>query len=263
MINDLEETFAEGADTKSVRAVERAADILFCFGPTESELDVAALRRMTGLSRPTIYRLLHTLELKGLIHSFGEPRKFQLGYRIVPLAQAWNGGFPILQVAKPMLDELWQATEETVALSVALSPRERFCALEIRGPQPISFSRGIGYTEVLHRGACGKVILAHLPDDQIENGLKAVPAGKVREKLRTELMAIRKSGYAITYGEIITGVVAVSAPILNSDGNAEGSVGVFGTETRLRGETLKQTVAFTRNTAKKASEALGFLPHKS
>ncbi len=258
MTNNSTKALVDGSSMKPVRAVERAADILFCFGPNESELDVPSLRRMTGLNRPTLYRLLHTLEQKGLICSFGKPRKFQLGHRVVPLAQAWNGGVPILQIAKPFLEILWQVTEETVALTVALSPHERFCAFEIRGPQPISFSRGMGYAEVLHKGACGKVIFAHLPDDQMEIGLSIIPAGKARAALRSELLAVRKSGYAITYGEIISGAVAISAPILNSDGFIEGSVGVFGPDTRLRGKNLKQIVALTRDAAKKISDALGF-----
>src|SRR5687767_886490 len=75
------ERMADGAvPGDGVRAVERAVDVLFSF-TREPVLDMAALQASTGLSRPTLYRLLHTLEGKGLVYSFGTPRRFQLGFR--------------------------------------------------------------------------------------------------------------------------------------------------------------------------------------
>ena len=57
----------------SVRSVERAIDVLFSFTQQEPVLDIPALQQRTGLSRPTLYRLLRTLESRGLIYSFGNP----------------------------------------------------------------------------------------------------------------------------------------------------------------------------------------------
>lgn len=247
------------ASSSPVRAVERAIDILSCFTPETSELNVTELKRITGLSRPTLYRLLQTLEHKGLIYSSGDPLKFQLGFRIWSLAQAWSGGFPIVQVAEPLLDDLWRATDETVALMVTVSPSTRFCAIELRGQQPISFSRGTGYTETMYKGASGKVILAHLPFEQSEVALRDNVAKELREPLRNELKAIRENGYAVTFGEIIPGLAAVAAPVLNSNNYAEGSICVFGTESRLKGENLTRIIDLTCESAMKISKALGFV----
>ena len=62
-----EPTNSETSGTKSIRAVERAMDVLKCFGPETPTLSVTDLQRRLGLSRPTLYRLLHTLEGKGMI----------------------------------------------------------------------------------------------------------------------------------------------------------------------------------------------------
>ena len=74
----------------SVRSVERAIEVLFSFTQQEPVLDIPALQQRTGLSRPTLYRLLRTLETRGLIYSFGNPLRFQLGARTGLLASTWT-----------------------------------------------------------------------------------------------------------------------------------------------------------------------------
>lgn len=86
----------------SVRSVERAIDVLFSFTQQEPVLDIPALQQRTGLSRPTLYRLLRTLESRGLIYSLrigisnglvcekpGKPDS-ALGGQPMPAWMAWN-----------------------------------------------------------------------------------------------------------------------------------------------------------------------------
>ena len=75
----------------SVRSVERAVDILRCFDRESPILAVTDLQRRLGLSRPTLYRLLETLEGKGLVRSFGDPKRFQLGHGVVELETTLRG----------------------------------------------------------------------------------------------------------------------------------------------------------------------------
>ena len=93
---------------KRVRSVERAVNILRCFDRESPTLAVTDLQRRLGLSRPTLYRLLETLEGKGLVRSFGEPKRFELGHGVVELAQSWLGRIDVTAVAQPMLNALWR-----------------------------------------------------------------------------------------------------------------------------------------------------------
>ena len=143
-------------EPKSVRAVERAIDVLTSFDADHTVLEIGDLQRATGLTRPTLYRLLQALETKGFIHSHGTPKRFELGPAVHRLAHAWDRSFPVVSVSKPLLEDLWASTRETVALMLAVSPLERTCAIELKSPHPISFSRGTGYSDPMHRGASGK-----------------------------------------------------------------------------------------------------------
>src|SRR3954462_3410441 len=175
------------AETKSVRSVERAIDVLTSFGADRTTLEIADLQRSTGLSRPTLYRLLQTLETKGFIHSHGNPMRFELGPAVHRLAHAWDRSFPVVSISRPALEGLWKSTGETVALMLASSALERTCAIELKSPHPISFSRGTGYSDPMHRGASGRALLAFLPNPEQAPALAKAEPVKAREELAAEL----------------------------------------------------------------------------
>src|SRR2546421_12774516 len=78
------------AQDGAVRAVGRALDILLAFTPQDNELTVGELVKRVDLSRPTLYRLLHTLEQSGFLLSSGEPQRFRLGPAGGGLAPGWR-----------------------------------------------------------------------------------------------------------------------------------------------------------------------------
>lgn len=229
-------------EPKSVRAVERAIDVLTSFDAGHTTLAIGDLQRATGLSRPTLYRLLQTLESKGFIHSSGDPLNFELGPAVHRLAHAWDRSFPVVSVSRPVLEDLWRSTGETVALMLAAPPFERTCAIELKSPHPISYSRGTGYADPMHRGASGKAILAFLPPEEQEQALARVTPARQREELAAELARVRKNGYSLTFAELVEGVCAIAAPVIDANGRANASICVFGPQNRMQGRHLKQCI---------------------
>src|SRR3569623_1789741 len=176
----------QGQASEGVRAVERALDVLSAFATGDSELLVADLVKRVGLSRPTLYRLLHTLEKKGFVVAQGEPQRFRLGPAVARLAHVWGNTQDLSAIAKPIMQEAWGYTAETVALYVPRGEM-RLCIAELQSPQALSFRRGVGYSEKLVRGASGRAILAFTPlaPGQLEAYAAGtnVDVGWVREQL--------------------------------------------------------------------------------
>jgi DNA-binding IclR family transcriptional regulator len=216
---------------ESVRAVDRALDILSAFKGVPKGLTVAELLKRVDLSRPTLYRLLHTLENKGFVTSSGDPQRFRLGPSVAQLAYSWNASLNLADLAEPTMRRIWEATGETVALFVP-EGLMRLCVAEIPSRQALSFRRGVGYRERLVRGASGRSILA-----QIESGidLESYAAGIDidLEKCRAELARIRKRGYAVSRNELIEGAVAIAVPVFDGSNRVVASLGVFGPSIRL------------------------------
>ena len=74
----------------NVRAVGRALEILLAFTEEDPELSAGELLKRVDLSRPTLYRLIYTLQENGFLLSVGEPQRFRLGPAVARLAHVWK-----------------------------------------------------------------------------------------------------------------------------------------------------------------------------
>jgi IclR family transcriptional regulator, acetate operon repressor len=252
----VEAQMAAAEKSENVRAVGRALEILLAFTEADPELSPSELLKRVNLSRPTLYRLLYTLEEHGFLVSFGEPQRFRLGPSVSRLAHVWNGSLDLRSVAEPILKRLWQETRETVALFIPQG-NMRLCVEELPSPQPLNFKRGVGYTERIVRGATGRAILAYLDSSVDELKGYAQGTGVNLKKLEEELSVTRKRGYSTSHNELISGAVAVAVPFFDRTGQVAGSIGVFGPEVRLDATRQKAVARLLLQEAKALSEALG------
>lgn len=245
---------AEKSD--NVRAVGRALEILLAFTAQDYELSAGELLKRVNLSRPTLYRLLYTLQEHGFLDAVGEPQRFRLGPSVAKLAHVWTSSLDLAAIAQPILQKIWRETEETVAMFV---PRGslRLCVAEIPSPQPLNFKLGVGYTEHIVRGASGRVILAHMPE----------AAGKLKEcidgtemdvtTLSAELAQIRQQGYASSHDQMIPGAAGIAVPFFDRNAAVVGSIGLFGPEVRLSEDRLGQLSSLLIAGANELSTHLG------
>jgi IclR family acetate operon transcriptional repressor len=240
----------------SVRAVERALDILLAFKPQDDALSVAELLDRVDLSRPTLYRLLRTLRGKQFLVSSGDPQRFRLGPAVAQLAHVWTEGLDLSSVAEPMMRKVWDDTGETVALFVP-EGAFRLCIAEMPSIQALSFKRGMGYRERLVVGASGKAILAHIPDLPHKLDSYAVGVQIDPKKYSRELALIKDRGYAISKNELIQGAVAVSAPFFTGAGEVAGSLSVFGPSVRLSDAQIAKFGKLLVREAREISQVLG------
>ncbi|MBC7203992.1 MAG: IclR family transcriptional regulator [Pusillimonas sp.] len=216
----------------SVRAVDRALDILMAFTAADYELSAGELLKRVDLSRPTLYRLLYTLEQSGFVMSVGEPQKFRLGPSVAHLVHVWTSSFDLNEIAKPVLRRIWESTGETVALFIPQGAY-RTCISELPSAHPLSFKRGVGYRERIVLGASGRAILAYSDVDknQLNNYLNETDLDP--KQFQGELERTRKRGYAVSIQELIQGAVAIAAPFYTGGAQVAGSIGVFGPSVRL------------------------------
>ena len=241
---------------EGVRAVERALDILKAFSVNDDELSAAQLLERVPLSRPTLYRLLQTLVQSGFVVSSGEPQRFRLGPAVGQLTQVWSSSLNVSALGQAIMQRVWAATQETVALFVPQGAM-RLCVAELPSPQALSFKRGVGYQERIVLGASGQVILAHANTsiEAIERYAEGLSLDPIR--YAQELRLIKKRGYATSKNALIEGAVAIAAPFFNSRGQVAGSIAVFGPGARLKDAKVRQFGAVLVKEAAALSQALG------
>jgi DNA-binding IclR family transcriptional regulator len=240
----------------SVRAVDRALAILAAFTPRDGSLTVGEILARVGLSRPTAYRLLHTLRGAGFVTASGHPQRYSLGPAVAQLAHVWGATLNLAAIAEPMMRAAWEESGETVALFVP-DGVYRQCVAEMPSPQALSFKRGVGYRERLVLGASGRAILAHTRS--ASDSLLRYSAGMKLDakKYAQELRLVKSRGYAVSRNELLQGAVAVAAPFFDGAGEVAGSIGVFGPGVRLADAQVEKVGKLLVREAKRLSKALG------
>lgn len=247
---------------ENVRAVGRALEILLAFTSQDVELSPGELLKRVDLSRPTLYRLLYTLEEHEFLVSVGEPQRFRLGPSVAKLAHVWSSSLDLSQIASPVLHRIWRETGETVAMFVPQG-HLRLCVAELPSPQPLNFKRGVGYTERIVRGASGRAILAYMPTTEDELRRYVQDSNVDLKILQDGLAQTRKRGYASSHNELISGAVAIAAPFFDRNAAVAGSIGVFGPEVRLNASKLKHLAQLLKNEAAVLSNLLGYSSKES
>lgn len=257
----------DNSSVTGVRAVGRALDILLAFREGDRELSASDLLARVELSRPTLYRLLYTLESAGFVRAIGEPQRFVLGPAVGKLSRTWEAArgasIDLPAVAQPMMRRLWELTGETVALFVPEGV-DRVCIAELPSGHALSFKRGVGYRERIMLGASGRTILAHLPHDAVElrKLSKTLPTDRRPDlaAYSAELERTRRRGWAVSRSELIEGAVAMAVPFFRSEGQVAGSLAVFGPSVRLGAKREGKVIRLLVREAQNLSAALGFTP---
>lgn len=240
---------------KSARSVDRAIDVLLEF-INAPMMGIQDLEHRLGLPKATLYRMLAGLEQKGLVSSFGDPRRFRLGPKALSLSIAWRQSFNISTLSEPVLLRLYQESNETVVLSVPHDRENRIAVREFRSTQPITFARREGYIAPLYAGAAGKAILAFFPQHHIDAILESLESDTARKKLRADLEKIRRDGHWVSRSERVPGAASVGAPIFGHDGSVQGAVCLLMPQERLREEKIVRLVT---TAARDISIAAGYI----
>jgi len=249
---------AAKSQTGNVRAVERAIEILEAFAQKPS-MSVVEIEKVVGLSRPTLYRILETLAARGFVRAYGTPQRFSLDYAVGRLAQSWVTGLDQVAAARPILERLHEESKETIGLMMRRG-QQSVCVLELPSPHVLAMSRGVGLLGHLGRGASGKAMLAFADEETSAAALKTLPRDIDRKRLLEDLAKVRRDGYRISRGEVLTGAISIAAPYFDHTHAVAGSIAVQAPEARVTENWVAATVKGVTAAAAELSAALG---HKS
>ncbi|MCR9256740.1 MAG: IclR family transcriptional regulator [Alphaproteobacteria bacterium] len=236
-------TESEPKNRQFITALARGLEVLRCFRPDDPALSNQELAARTGLPKPTISRLTHTLTELGYLVSSPRSGTFQLGPGVLALGYAMLAGIELRERARPAMEELARHASATVALGA----RDRLAVvyLEVaRGPQIITLSRKVGARLPIQSTAMGRAILASLPPAERDYLLRAldekVPdqAQQIRESVAEAMEQIEKQGFCTSFGDWIPDVNAVAAPVLSLDGDDLYAINVGGPSFMVSKERL-------------------------
>ncbi len=153
-------TVRQDTSKYQIRAVNVAFRVLGALAeaPKQTLSQLAVSLKMTN---SLTYRMLVTLEAEGMVFR-DQHRRYSLGSRAMYLGYQAQRSLPINELAQPVIDQLVDATSETVHL-VLRSGSERVIVAMKESPQAVRVSTPIGTKFPMYYGGTGLCILAFLP----------------------------------------------------------------------------------------------------
>ena len=246
-----------------VGVISKVLKILEVLQGSGSGLGLKAISDATGIHKSTAHRFLKHLEREGYLICT-EAGAYLIGPRLSQMTARVNPQANLQTVARPVLWELWKSTQETVNLAV-LDQNTVLYVEVMESPHEFRLSSRVGTRRPLHATALGKALAAFLPDDARDSILSTISFQPSTQKtimnmvqFRRELQKIQRQGYALDDEEAVLGARCVSAPVLDSRGEAVGAVSVSGPVTRLNLNQVATLADAVTSAARSISVAMGF-----
>ncbi|MDI3406414.1 IclR family transcriptional regulator [Streptomyces cavernicola] len=214
---------------------------------------VTALGKAVGMSRPTAFRLLLSLEQTGLVDRIDN--NYVLGWELARLGRYADPYSGVAQRAQPLLQELADRLNESVTLSVATPDDGLELIAEAYGSHVVgATNQGMrGQRYPLHASSTGKVLLAELGRERVTallpEKLEAFTGQTItdRTQLLRELDQVREQGYGIIDNELEEGLLSLSRPVRDPAGELIAILTVNGPRYRLTREQIPGTLELMRH----------------
>ena len=245
-----------------VQSVDRAVSVLVILARM-GEAGVTEIAGELGVHKSTAFRLLATLESRGLAEQNVARGKYRLGFGVVNLASAVTASLDLNRVSRTVCQALARDVGETVNL--ATHDGDSVINLDqVMGSSAVTTVNWVGKRNPLHATSSGKVFLAHMPAEDLDGHL-AQPLPRFTpstitdpDDLRAQLGAIRANGYAFTVEELEIGLNAVAAPIRSFEGIVVAALSASGPAYRLTRDSMIGVARKTVLAAATISERLGY-----
>lgn len=235
----------EGATKDRVRTTQTVFRIIQTIF-REDTVQLTALAEELGMAKSTMHRHLRTLEELGYVVE--EDGFYRIGFKFLRLGEHTRTRIKPYHLAKRKVEELADKTDERAQFIVEEHGRAVYVFRET-GKQAVQTDSEIGKRIPLHATAAGKAILAHLPQERVEEivevqGLEQLTPNTIssEDTLYNNLESIREKGFSINNGESTEGLRAIGVPVMYEEGSVLGALSVSAPAHRFEEEELEETV---------------------
>jgi IclR family transcriptional regulator, acetate operon repressor len=248
-----------------MKATDRVVEVLCLFTAIRPERSTAEVAEGLGMAHSSAHELLNGLARTGLLRKRA-PGRFRLGPMINSLVEVLASTDLVVEASRESVVEMAETYGETVHV------------IELMGSRLLSLTGQEGSSQVhvasaivsanlpVHLVAPGRLLLSHLPAQQVERMVKEFgdetgPDGRkaYSEQFLAELADIRADNYACEAGHYLPDLATVAAPILNHANMCIAAFALFIPNGRYSNEP-RAFRNITIRAAKKISSRLGWDP---
>jgi len=243
-------------------ALEKGLDILELFASTPAGLTVSEVARRLNRTVSEIFRMLLCLEQRGYLAQSANKERYHLTLRLFRLGQEHPPTKRLVTEALPVMHWLAHELRQSCHLGV-LDGGHVVILAQVDSPESTGFYVKVGSKVDLMIAATGHVILAHQTPDACDRAIEEWTRETKKKKpadLEEHLAKIRIRGYERRASYEVTGVINISFPVLNAQGNAVAGLTIPYVKRIEDPLSMPEIIAALRTASRQISEALGALP---
>jgi IclR family transcriptional regulator, pca regulon regulatory protein len=221
----------EGTGPDFIEALARGLEVIAAFEPARPSMTLSEAAAATGLARPTVRRILLTLQELGYVRP-AAGQGFVLTPRVLELGVAYVSSMNLWEVARPHMEALSARTNESCSVA-QLDGSDIVYVARVAVPKIVSLAVQIGTRFPALQTSLGKVLLAALEPQEAETVLAEpsrsglVPRWQPdRTEREAELRQVRARGWALTDEQLARGIRSVAVPLRNGSGQVIASLNV-------------------------------------
>lgn len=226
----------------AVQSVENALDILEALADEIHDGTLPFLAGKLGISRNKTFRLLATLEGRGLVEKDEWSGNYHLGVSTAELAQRFLRNISLIRHSHPVMESLARKHDEAVYMTVLRGSEVLFLDM-VDCEQHIKAESFVGKRFPFFTNAAGKAIKAMESRDLLEKFFhhrrREIPD---QVRLKAELELIREKGVAVDIGGLGEGIVSVAVAVRDYAGKVVGAIAMLGPSFRLVTERLENEI---------------------
>jgi IclR family transcriptional regulator, KDG regulon repressor len=217
--------------TQKYKTLEDLSKIISLFSEmTEGELSVTTVSKKLAMSPSKVSRMLKTLEAEDFFEQNPNTGKYRLGFKFFELGLTYAFHLPLRKIIRPHIESL--AQELKITASWGIINRNRVIVVDrIQSIGLDTLAHRIGANMPVHCTSIGRVLLAHLPNEEINKVLRSTRLIKYTNKsvvdpklIKKQLKTIREKGFAFDDEETAKDIVCIAAPIKDSGGEVIAAI---------------------------------------
>jgi len=246
----------------TIKSLDRAMAV-FEHLSTQSGVSLSALSEQLGEATATLYRILVTLETRGLVEFDQAQQLWHIGPGAFIIGARFLRRTSLVERARPVLRALMEETGETANLGVARADQVLFVS-QVETHESIRAFFPPGTLSPLHASGIGKALLAFMDPVQCERILAQADRERFTEHtlcepaaLKENLDLIRGCGFSIDGEEKNLGMRCIAAPVFDHHGEAVAGVSVSGPTSRVSPDKVETLAKAVKVAAANLTAALG------
>ncbi|MDY7579764.1 IclR family transcriptional regulator C-terminal domain-containing protein [Herbaspirillum sp. RTI4] len=225
-------------------SLARGLAVINAFSGQRRTLTISQISQMTGIPRAAVRRCLHTLRALG--YAAADGNHFSLLPKALTLGYSYLSSTPLTVSAQPCLNQISRTLHESSSLAV-LVDQEILYVARAATSRVMSVALNAGSRLPAYCTSLGRVMLAHLPDAELDHYFESVTLRAMTDKtvvsqkrLRAILTEVRISGYALIDEELEIGLRSIAVPVRGASGTVLAALNVGVQASRVSTQKMEE-----------------------